>query len=46
MDSNSVQLRSLQNTISGTLDNIKEQLHRTELSIRDLDQKVDGNCLS
>ncbi|CAG7557563.1 unnamed protein product [Fusarium equiseti] len=38
----SVQLRSLQSTISGTLDDITEQLHRTELSIQDFDQRVDG----
>lgn len=42
IDSNSVQLRSLQNTISDTLHNITEQLHRTQLSIQDLDQRVDG----
>jgi hypothetical protein len=42
INSNFVQLRSLQNTISGTLDDIAEQLHQTQLYIQDLDQRVDG----
>jgi hypothetical protein len=42
MHCNSVQLETLQNTISNTLDEIKEQLHVTQLSIEDLDHRVDG----
>ncbi|RGP78328.1 hypothetical protein FLONG3_3464 [Fusarium longipes] len=39
---NSVQLQSLQTAISDTLNEIKEQLHSTQLSIQDLDHRVDG----
>ena len=42
IDSDSVQLRSLQTTISDTLDDIVEQLHQTHLYVQDLDQRVDG----
>lgn len=39
---NFLQLQSMQSTASDMLINIKEQLHGTQLSIHDLDQRIDG----
>ncbi|OBS22814.1 hypothetical protein FPOA_09140 [Fusarium poae] len=42
MHCNSIQLRTLQTTISNTLRDIQDQLHQTQLSIQDLGQQING----